>query len=655
MSAHHALDNDHSGLLSDATLTALNLHHQPFTPVLRDALALSDEDPDDVAPFSDAVTEEQLSDIKQALITGDDLLLILGESGAGKSTLLQQLNDNSGLRIQCFPVTGSDRFSTQTLFAGMLEAFKRTPPDKLKDILDELIPSLQAMVGRNTLSVIVLDEAHRVGQSELTQLLSAMLYVNSQDETLMRVALAATIDFEESIPDLLPDGADLPYSSLTIEGLIPARAAAYLDYRLQLAGFDQEFPFTERDMASLVDHSDGKPGELHALTADVLNEKYGHVEEPIPYELKTAAKGQGFTQTRAGKLALGALATVLIIGGLLLFMPPAEQQQLTDPANVDVASLADSSQDNASDPQLIDQPSPADGQADSPTDSLQLESAQPDANDSIAGTAADNAGENLIFNNPPDDTSSAPPEEETPVAVLGDSESDTPLDAASDSGSTTAAAQRIEIPTVDTQPGGNDELQGTLVDNTQEATNEASTQASGSEATGDQPSLTVTDAQSIDSEPLPSAATEAQTIEDEQLALVEPPPGDDTTDNTEPASSAALPTSNQESGIADLDPEIAALLESSTWILVQDETQYTIQMSASRDLSSVQNFLRRHSLPLPNSIFSFERDGDIWYALVHGIFPTLSEARQAVEQMPADAQRDQPWIREVGRVKQIMR
>ena len=380
MSAHHALDNDHSGLLSDATLTALNLHHQPFTSVLRDALALSDEDPDDVAPFSDAVTEEQLSDIKQALITGDDLLLILGETGAGKTTLLQQLNDNSGLRIQCFPVTGSDRFSTQTLFAGMLEAFKQTPPDKLKDILDELIPSLQSMVGRNTLSVIVLDEAHRVDQSELTQLLSAMLYVNSQDETLMRVALAATIDFEDSISDLLPDGADLPYSSLTIEGFIPARAAAYLDYRLQLAGFDQEFPFTERDMASLVDHSDGKPGELHALTADVLNEKYGRVEEPLPYELKAADEGQGFMQSRAGKLALGALATVLIIGGLLLFMPPADQHPLTDPANVDVASLAESSQPDAQEPQLIDQEEPS-------ADSLELESELSDIADSTADTA----------------------------------------------------------------------------------------------------------------------------------------------------------------------------------------------------------------------------------------------------------------------------
>jgi len=94
MSSFDALDVDHGGLLSDATLSALQLRQQPFTATAADGDA-----------FSDDTTAEQLSDIKQALINGDDLLLILGEEGAGKSTLLSQLGANSGMRIQCFSVT----------------------------------------------------------------------------------------------------------------------------------------------------------------------------------------------------------------------------------------------------------------------------------------------------------------------------------------------------------------------------------------------------------------------------------------------------------------------------------------------------------------------------------------------------------------------
>ena len=114
MSPQDTLDIDHNGLLSDATLSALQLRQQPFT-----------SSPADGDAFSDDTTAEQLGDIKQALITGDDLLLILGETGSGKTTLLGQLGANSGLRIQCFSVKGSPRFSTMNLFAGMLEAFKR--------------------------------------------------------------------------------------------------------------------------------------------------------------------------------------------------------------------------------------------------------------------------------------------------------------------------------------------------------------------------------------------------------------------------------------------------------------------------------------------------------------------------------------------------
>jgi len=88
---------------------------------------------------------------------------------------------------------------------------------------------------------------------------------------------------------------------------------------------------------------------------------------------------------------------------------------------------------------------------------------------------------------------------------------------------------------------------------------------------------------------------------------------------------------------------------------VQDESLYTIQLSASRDLPSVQNFLRRNPLSRPNSIFSFERDGEIWFALVHGIFPTIAEAQQAVLQMSEATRRDQPWIRSIAILKQILR
>lgn len=639
MLANDALDLNPGGLLSDATLLALQLQHQPFTSQLHSTQSQDEDDTQVIGePFSDAVTEEQLADVKQALITADDLLLILGEQGSGKTTLLKQLSANSGLRIQCFSVTGSERFSTLNLFAGMLEAFKRKPSEELKEILDELVPNLQAMVARNTLSVVVLDDAHKVSKSELTQLLNSMLYLNGQDETLLRVALSASGDFEEGISELLPEGADLPYSSLTIEGFSTERATAYLQYRLSLAGFSQEFPFTNRDMESLVEHSAGMPAKLHALTADVLNEKHGRLESTLPREL-ISSEASGFLQSRKGKLALGAIATVLIIGGILMFLPGGEKSP---------------EEDNAQRVVVTEQP--VDTQAPGPDASDSTENQTSSTQTAIA-TAANNTPPR-----PPEVAAQNPPLDQT-----GNTEQSADGNADSGESSEASASDTVQSDTSASLGQGegtaNESGSVTLRDTTNNATGSdddapetAQTPESEAETAVEEPTGSEDDTQATTAE-LATAPSDEQLLEPQQEELAGTLQDTDTNEPASFSESAAATessTADTESAAA-ADNTIAALLEPPSWIVVQEDNQFTVQMTASRDLPSVENFLRVNQLPRPNSIFSFERNGEIWYALVHGIFASQGEAQLAVERMSAAAQRDQPWIRSISRIKAILR
>lgn len=617
MPAKDAMDQDNSALLSDATLTTLHLQHQPFTEQLQDSLNQDDEP---VLPFSDAVTEEQLADIKQALITGDDLLLILGEQGAGKSTLLQQLDTNSGLRIQCFPVAASERFNTLSLFSGMLAAFHQEPPAKLKNVLDELIPHLQSMVARNTLCTIVLDDAHLVKKEELTQLLSGMLYMNSQDETLMRITLAANEEFEDTIPELLPEGADLPYSSLTVEGLSPPRAAAYIDYRLQLAGFDQEFPFTERDMDSLVEHSAGRPGQLHKLTADVLNEKYGQIDNDIPSEL-LSTESSSFMQSRFGKLALGAVAILFIAGGLLMFLPNEGPTPTNSAATSDTRVLEEVV--NVPDLQVIESQSTSDATRETAANAIAAASDDVQITEDAAPAAT------------PQSITPTPSEPEPPTQTVIVAEN------------TTNANTPVQ-PSTDTEETADSSVDNTIIQSPEEPAPEPVTPAEvddgavftdNSAAENEANSVAIAQEQQEQQEQQEAQAALRELNEQAaETELEQIPAEDDTTANTPER----------------IDGTLAGVLESPTWILVQDDEKYTIQLSASRDLDSIQAFLRRNPLPAPNSIFSFERAGEIWYALVHGSFDGVSEAQRAVEQMPESAQRDQPWIRSIARVKAVL-
>jgi len=572
MSAPAAHATEPAGLLSDNTLADLQLQRQPFAE-----LSADDE------PYADETTTEQLADIKQALITGDDLLLVLGEPGAGKSTLLTQLGTNSGLRIQCFSVRGSARFSTHNLFTGMLEAFKQAPPEDLKDMLDALVPCLQGMEANNILSAIVLDNADSVTDGELTRLLSSMLYLNSQDETLLRVALAAGDSFEDRIPELLPEGADLPYSSLSVEPFDDERAAAYLAFRLQRAGWHEALPFSEDELSDINGRAGGLPRSLHQEAAGVLEARSrgaGSVDA-LPFEpsdgatlesgpAERPAAKRSLAGGRGLKLALGALAIALIGGGLWLSRPGGPSPEEPSFTVVEQRPVETSAPGIS----LVEEGSVPEPAAPVET-SAGSDPGVPDASIAVAEPDPE-----------PDPEPELEPEPTPEPPVAAEPTTQAPL-AAGDEPATDARTRR------------DDELLEPLA---------GTAETSGQEAA--RPPA-----------PLP------EPVDDTPAPL--------------PAESPAAPDT--------------PALESSTWILLQDPGQFTVQMSASTDRASVENFLQRADLASPNSIFAFDRDGATWYALVHGLYASIGEARAAVERMPAQAQSNQPWIRGVGRIQAVLK
>ena len=601
MSGFDALDADQAGLLSDAALSALQLRQQPFSSA-----------PADGDWFTDGTTTDQLSDIKEALITGDDLLLILGPAGAGKSTLLNQLAANSGQRIQCFSVRGSARFSTDNLFTGMLEAFKIKPADDLKLVLDELIPCLQGMSARNTLSAIVLDDANKIPQPELTKLLSGMLYVNSRDETLMRVALAADEAFEAQIPDLLPEGANLPYSSLTIEPFDNVRTREYLEFRLNQAGFFEEFPFSDKEISHINQQSSGIPAQLHAIAANELNLLHGPLDElTLPAELRNQTSAT--MHSSGGKFALGMLAMVLIAAGLWFFKPAIEstdESRYTVVENRKIDTLQEAErlrliEEKADEPDVV-------SQSPSTTDTISTDASKL-ATDTDAATEI--AGEADTDNQQSSTSAIAPA-------------------ASSDNSATTASAQ------TGSAPSGESEVPAIVADSSQEsATN---TPSVATPAIADAPADTT-----------PEPTTDAAAAVTAQAEAVTEPAA------STAANSSAARISTTESEQTSQPTPAAALadsqLESPNWILVQKSEQFTVQMSASTDRKSVESFLNRSELKPPNSIFSFNRNDITWYALVHGLYPSIAEARAAIDRMPAAARSNQPWIRAVGRIQSALK
>lgn len=562
---------DNQNQLSYASMEALELQHQPFADA-----------PVGGELFTDSTTTSLLTDINAALYGTDDVLLILGNEGSGRSTLLRQLASSQKSRIACFSVKGSARFDTAHLFGSVLDAFKTPVPADLKDALDALIPNLQGTFERyNRLSTIVLDDAELVPVEELTKLLSSALYLNGHEEPLLRILLASTPEFEDKLPDVLPQGAEIRYASLMIDPLDAERAENYLEFRLNQAGYFDEFPFTESDTDSIMEQSEGFPGPLNKYAALNLNAQHGqHADSVLPPELMEKRAGGSMV-----KMLLGGLACLMIMAGLFMFTQndgersPAALRGSDEYRTVETVAVTPGANSTTQELELVE--------LDTATNNTEV------ASNAANSTAAS-----------------------TPSAVQGN----------------TTAPDSAEAP--DPEPDSQPESQ-------------------------QEPSATPTPAaEPTQPTPEPEPAPEpdlAPTPEPEPTP--EPTPAAEPASNPDSNSDAALlaDATNGANAASPSAPVTSTVLESPTWILVQDPELFTVQMSASTDRESVEAFSRRNDLPGPNSVFAFERNGSTWYALVHGLFSSVPEAREALRLLPEGALRNQPWIRPIGQIQNSLK
>jgi len=270
----------------------------------------------------------------------------MGELGAGKSTLLKQLTQTSGHRLQYFSVKGGERYTTHNLFNGILDAWKLTPPAEFENSVKEMLQGLQASHERNSIIVLLLDDVDQIPARELNLLLASVQYFNTQ-EVLLHVLMSAEPEFESKIPDLLHEGMQIPYSSLTVDPLLASRAQPYIQLRLNQAGHFDEFPLSEKQINTIANDASGLPGRINFLSAETLNAVY------TPFADNTGKKGL-FGGKSVGRYLWGLIALALIGVGLLWKSPGSSDGQTTISEKTPLKSvqqnLADNSANSGSSP-----------------------------------------------------------------------------------------------------------------------------------------------------------------------------------------------------------------------------------------------------------------------------------------------------------------
>jgi septal ring-binding cell division protein DamX len=91
------------------------------------------------------------------------------------------------------------------------------------------------------------------------------------------------------------------------------------------------------------------------------------------------------------------------------------------------------------------------------------------------------------------------------------------------------------------------------------------------------------------------------------------------------------------------------------WVLKQNPRYYTLQLTAAQDEQAILDYIYKSRLAANVAYYRFLRQGQPWFAVVYGAFPTRSEADRAALRLQADLQQASPWIREFSSVQEAIR
>ena len=95
-----------------------------------------------------------------------------------------------------------------------------------------------------------------------------------------------------------------------------------------------------------------------------------------------------------------------------------------------------------------------------------------------------------------------------------------------------------------------------------------------------------------------------------------------------------------------LQPPLAYDIHQERWLLNQQPNDYTLQLVAGYQKSTVNNYLKRHKLPAAELAYYHSlHKGKDWHSLVYGVYPDYNSAKLAIDTLPAAVRTSKPWIR----------
>ena len=117
-------------------------------------------------------------------------------------------------------------------------------------------------------------------------------------------------------------------------------------------------------------------------------------------------------------------------------------------------------------------------------------------------------------------------------------------------------------------------------------------------------------------------------------------------------SSSEIEKVTSETAFSDL---VDTTLKDKEWIMQQSATDFTFQLMGTWDRSEVDSFVEKNELTGNVAVFESMRNGEVWYAVIYGVYPSKQVAMRDSQQWSSPLNKISPWLRRYDGVqKQII-
>ncbi|RME33945.1 MAG: hypothetical protein D6786_06320, partial [Gammaproteobacteria bacterium] len=270
--------------------------------------------PGDAWFYADPMVMQRIDLLLHLLQFGETLILVQGPEGSGKSTLLGQLRRRIPPNWRASVLAGGQIHSDAELVTALGHDFPDLSQEAGESFGQALLRHAQALQQQGGLAVVLVDDAHRLEDACLT----ALLTLGGDARTTcrqLRLLLLGNPGLEQRLIRLglhRPQAGSL--QSLEMPRFDEQQCAAYLMYRLAVAGYSGESPFSATEIRAFCKRSEGWPGPLNALASEALRD---HAQRRHRGPVGAPAHARPPAR-RLPAAAWGALAiTGLAAGGLM--------------------------------------------------------------------------------------------------------------------------------------------------------------------------------------------------------------------------------------------------------------------------------------------------------------------------------------------------